>query len=84
MKTQDLGKTQISDNIRVSSAAIFYEAWFGNYFQVETWIFSENPLIKSKQIIHGTCNEYLNYKLVAKCEKVHDYISNNLIAKLAL
>lgn len=79
MKNIDLGKTQITDTIRVSSAAIFYESWHGNYFQVETFIFKTDDNLKSQQIIHGTCSaEYPSEKLFNKAKKIHTYISNNL------
>lgn len=83
MKTHrnyDLGKTQITENIRVSSAAIFYEAEFGNYFQYETFVFSDSPKIKSRQIIHGSnCGK--SESLENKTRKIHDYISSNLQRK---
>lgn len=80
MKNQDLGKTQISDTVRVSSAAVFYEEWFGAYWQYETFIFSKDPLIKSRQVIHGTCSiETGSKKLTEITKKVHGYIANNLL-----
>jgi hypothetical protein len=56
MGNKDLGKTQITDKIRVSSASIFYahNEWGGVYHQYETWIFSNDPAIKSRQFIWGT------------------------------
>jgi len=78
MKNIDLGKTQITDLIRVSSAAIFYEEHFGNYFQYETFIFSKDPNQKTHQIIHGTCWSEPSEKLAAISKKVHNYIANNL------
>jgi hypothetical protein len=82
----DLGKTQITDKIRVSSAAIYYDGmWFGNYYQLETWIFSDDKeRQESHQIIHGTCGNNIPEKLIAKTKKVHDYISNNLKIKFHL
>lgn len=81
MKNEDLGKTQITDKIRVSSAAIFYEEWFGKYYQIETWIFSTDPRIKSTMVIHGTCSHLESSKLVDTCKKVHGYMANNLLSK---
>lgn len=53
----DLAKTQITPKIRVSSAAIFYKFWAGDYYQLETWVFSEDKEAQqSKQVIHGTCS----------------------------
>lgn len=54
-KNANISATQITDLIRVSSAAIFYE--FENRFQVETWIFSSDPNYRSRQFIHGSCHE---------------------------
>jgi hypothetical protein len=83
MKTENLAHTQITDTIRVSTASIFYEEYFGTYLQVETWIFSSEPYVRSKQIIHGTCSaEYPNTKLFDKAKKAHNYISENLKTKI--
>jgi len=54
-KNFNIAATEITDLIRVSSAAIFYE--FENRFQVETWIFSSDPNHRSRQFIHGSCHE---------------------------
>jgi len=79
MKTENLAHTQITDTIRVSTASIFYEEYFGTYLQVETFIFSKDERIRTQQIIHGTCSaEYPNNKLFNKAKKIHNYISNNL------
>lgn len=78
----DLGKTRISDVVRVSSAAIWYEAHFGNYFQLETWIFSEDKSVqKSHQVIHGTCGKNIPQSLIDKTKKVHQQIANELKIK---
>lgn len=76
----DLGKTQITNNIRVSSAAIFYESpFFGDYYQFETFIFSEDKAVqKSRQIIHGTTWNISHNELLNKTKKVHSYVSQNL------
>jgi hypothetical protein len=78
-----LGKTQITDKIRVSSAAIFYEEWFGKYYQLETWIFSDDKeRQQSRMVIHGTtCGITITQKEKIKVQKVHKYISDNLIKK---
>jgi len=78
----DLGKTQITPEIRVSSAAIFYKSWFGDYYQLETFIFSDNnELQKSRQVIHGTCGREIPLRLQDKIKKIHAYISKNLCDK---
>jgi hypothetical protein len=83
MKNENLAHTQITDTIRVSTASIFYEAHFGNYLQVETFIFSKDERISTQQIIHGTCSaEYPNTKLFDKAKKAHNYISENLKNKI--
>ena len=81
----DLGKTQITDKIRVSTAAIFYDEWFGRRWQIETWCFSDDPgKQKTFQVIHGSigCRDPEHDipvgHLVTSAEKIHDYISNNL------
>lgn len=41
-KNFNIRSTVINDNIRVSTAAIFYESsFFGNYYQFETFIFKK-------------------------------------------
>lgn len=71
-------QTQITDFIRVSTAAICYEDEFLTYYQYETWIFSDEPKQRTRQIIHA-CSRYdPDWKIEMKAEKVHDYISNNL------
>lgn len=77
-KNIDIAKTQVTDKIRVSSAALFYEESFGNFYQYETWVFSEDPKQPYKQVIHGTYHEP-NDQLLNKTKIIHEYISNELI-----
>ena len=79
MKNFNIASTVINDKIRVSTAAIFYEStFFGDYYQVETFIFSgDKTLIETRQIIHGTCHD-AESNLIDKAKKIHVYISNNL------
>jgi hypothetical protein len=86
----DLGKASITDQVRVSSAAIYSEAHFGNYWQVETWIFSNDPRQRSTQVIHGTCHYCASVNgglpsrhLCDQARKVHGYITANMLAKLS-
>ncbi len=74
---KDLGKTQITNKIIISSAAIFYPAPFENYWQYETWCFSDDPNQKSFQSIHGTSIKE-SEKLELKTRKIHKYISLNI------
>jgi hypothetical protein len=79
----DLGKTRITDKVRVSSAAIFYEFWAGDYYQLETWVFSEDKAVqKSKQIIHGTCGITIPEKLIEQTKTFHRRASKLLTKKL--
>lgn len=80
----DLGKTQITDNVRVSSAAIYYDEWFGERYQLETFIFSNDKRIRTTQIIHKSIMpSYLdNYK--DEITKIHNYISDNVKRKLCI
>lgn len=76
----DLGKIKINDLVRVSSAAIFLSANFGDYTQYETWIFSKDNKQKTRQVIHGTnFGHKLNTFFEAKTKKIHKYISDNLV-----
>lgn len=40
-KNFNIASTVIDDNVRISTAAIFYDEWFGERFQMETWIFKK-------------------------------------------
>lgn len=73
----DLGKTKISDAVRVSSAAIYYEEWFGDFYQLETFIFSDDPKIKGRQIIHKTVSDVGGVDK-KEIKKVHNYIAQNI------
>jgi len=81
----DLGKTQITDNVRVSSAALWREE-FGGYFLVETWCFSEDPRQRSFQIIHGTPAGSIsaNSCEVEDAWKIHQYVVAGLRRKLCI
>lgn len=86
IKNIDLGKTQITDKIRVSSAAIWYESWYGSwyggYYQYETFVFSnDKEAQKSIQVIHGTYVGGTSSRLLSKTKKIHKYIADNLIQK---
>jgi len=80
----DLAKTQITQDIRVSSAALYREEYFGSYWMVETWIFSDDPRQQSHQIIHGDPSVWSSLGLENTCaiaRKVHAYVAANLMAK---
>jgi len=51
-KNFNIKSTIITDLIRISSAAIWYE--YDNRYQIETWIFSSDERYKSTQVIHGS------------------------------
>lgn len=79
----DLGKTKITDKVRVSSAAVFYEFWAGDYYQLETWVFSGDKSVQqSKQVIHGTCGSEIPDSLIEKTKTFHRRASKLLIKKL--
>lgn len=40
-KNFNIASTIINNNIKVSTAAIFYDEWFGERFQLETFIFKK-------------------------------------------
>jgi hypothetical protein len=69
--------TQITPEIMVSTAGIFYDEMWGERFQYETWCFSDDPKQKSFQVIHGSCGLVDPYYL-KKSIKIHRYISSNL------
>jgi hypothetical protein len=76
-----IAKTQISDLIRVSSAAIFYN-YQNTYYQYETWVFSDDARQPSRQIIHGT-DTVLNDRLLTKTKVIHDFVSDELKEKFS-
>lgn len=56
IKNFNIRSTVINDNIRVSTAAIFYDDWFfGEYFQLETFIFKKEgrSLMKIHNVIEN-------------------------------
>lgn len=85
MENLDLGKTQITNEIRVSSAAIFYEynSWGGSYWQYETFIFSNNKdKFKTRMFIWGTSiGETSSEKMKVITRRAHDRISKVMLSK---
>lgn len=79
----DLGKTQITDKIRVSTAAIYYDEWFGKRYQLETWVFSQDKeRQRSLMVIHCSTGTTIPQRRIDEAKKVHKYISDNLFKKL--
>lgn len=82
----NLASDVISPLIRVSTAAIFNDAHFGCYWQLETFIFSDDPALRTTQRIHCTmgairelCWADHGYSLAAgRAVKVHNHIVKNL------
>jgi len=70
-------QTQITPEIRMSTAGIFYNEQWGERFQYETWCFSDDPKQRSFQVIHGSCG-WLDQHYLKKSIKIHRYISSNL------
>lgn len=91
MQSVNLARTQITPLIRVSTAAVAYphERWGGSRYQVETFIFSDDPRQRVHQIIHGSqsCGESEPFleecRLVEEARHVHARIAANLLAKFA-
>lgn len=80
-ENKDLGKTRITDTIRVSSAAIQCSSHFGTYWQYETWIFSDDPRQRNRQVVHGTSSVPGEYGWEMKTKIIHQHITNNLMRK---
>lgn len=58
-KNFNIASTIIDDNYRVSTAAIFYEEnWFGDYWQLETWVFVKGHKGSKVKIHNVPRNEY--------------------------
>ena len=64
----NLARDTIRPGLRVSTARLYLSGEFGDYEQLETWIFSDAPG-KSHQIIHRTEADAL---------RVHQHIVDNL------
>ena len=80
-QSHQLAHCAVTKRIRVSTAAIYREDRLGMYWQVETWIFSNDARQKSRQVVHGTFGG-LNGpsgEFVAKALRAHRHISNNMI-----
>lgn len=78
----DLGKTQITDKIRVSSAAIFYEEIFGSYYQLETFIFSDDKERQpTKMQIHCTTGVEIPQSKIDWVKTFHRRVSKMLLKK---
>lgn len=86
-QSKNLASTVITDKIRVSTAAIYYDEWFGERWQIETFIFSSDERIRTRMIIHGSDSFEDNVieskgSIIEKAIKIHNYISSNLLKKL--
>lgn len=80
MENVNMGNTQITDKIRVSSAAIFYGGnWFGSYFQYETFIFSDDPSFKTRMFIWGAGGGVIEDKMKALTERAHKRVSKIML-----
>lgn len=83
----DLGKSAITPLIRVSSAALYREDWWGRWWLVETWIFSDDQRQRNRQIIHGDCFAVgggpPHERICATARKVHGQIAENLRRRFA-
>lgn len=73
---KNIASTIISDTVRVSSATIFYENWFGNYYQYETLVFSKDERVPFSQEIHGTNGSDDCESMLAITNQYHNKKSN--------
>lgn len=82
----DLGHSAITPAIWVSSAALCRDDWFGKWWLIETWIFSDDPRQKNRQIIHGDApfaSGKPDERICDKARKVHAHIADSLRKKFA-
>ena len=89
VKNIDLGKTQITDNVRVSSAALHRVEWQGSWWLVETWIFSDDPRQRNVQVVHGECSSMNGERppreeLCATARRIHAQMVDGLRRKFSL
>jgi len=86
MGSQNLAHDQITPEVRVSTAAIHYpcDAAWGERWQIETVVFSDDPRQRFLQIIHGSVSRLPAPRMEAKALRVHGHVARNLREKLAL
>lgn len=73
----NIASTVINDNVRISTAAIFYDEWFGKRFQLETWIFKKDG--RSLMKIHDVPT---NQKGLDYCISFHNKATELVKSKL--
>lgn len=66
----NIASTVIDENTRVSTAAIFYDEWFGERYQLETWVFKKDRK-GSKMKIHDVPS---NQDGIDYCMRFHSKI----------
>jgi len=83
MENLNLGKTRITDTIRVSSAGIAYQEteWGVPYYQYETFIFSDNPKFRTRMFIWGTSSGHEPLEKMGKLtERAHRRIAKVMLS----
>jgi len=83
MKNCRILHTQITPNIRVSSAAIWYGPSYYSIkgrFQYETFCFSDDPKQKTFQVIHGSWGD-IDWRHLRDVIKIHRFIVFNLVKR---
>ncbi len=82
MKNFNIDHTEITPTVRVSSAAIFYEA--EHRFQVETIVFSKDERQPFRMWIHGSVHEDSDFSetVFSRCKTFHRRVSIMLAKKL--
>lgn len=78
-KNFNIASTTINENVRVSTASIFYEnEWFGSYYQMETFIFRNDGIRGNMKIHNVPCNDNgIDY-----CKRFHNKVVYMLNKKL--
>jgi hypothetical protein len=84
-RNQQLASTLVTPHICVSSAAIRRDDWWGKWWLVETWIFSDDPRQRDRQIIHNKGmsggGDAPPERLCDTARKVHEYVVDGLRRK---
>jgi len=65
-KNFNIASTIINENVRISTAAIFYDEFFGKRFQLETWVFKKEG--RSLMKIHNVAS---NQNGLDYCKRFH-------------
>ncbi len=87
MSGHNLAHDQITPLVRVSTGAVHYDGeYFSERWQIETWIFSDDPRQANRQVIHGDAwskEDASAGRIADKARHVHARIADNMRRKFS-